>query len=103
MKGLKKKYEQFRRAGAELVIISADSVEKLEEYRSREGASFVMLSDANVDVIKEYGLFNPSEHDGIAIPAVFLIDRSGIVKYSNVEGTYLRVRARKLLKEVKKL
>jgi len=62
-----------------------------------------MLSDANAAVIKEYGLFNPSERDGIAIPAVFLIDRSGIVKYSYVEGAYIRVRARKLLKEVKKL
>ena len=62
----------------------------------------MLLSDVPCDVIKEYGLYNPSEKNGISLPAVFIIDTAGIVKYANVEGTFFRVRTGKLVKEVQK-
>ncbi len=85
-----------------MVIITADSVEKLEEYRTKTSSEFVLLSDSACDVIKEYGLYNPSEKNGISLPAVFIIDAAGIVKYANVEGTFFRVRTGRLVKEVQK-
>jgi len=102
LKGLRKKYESIRRAGAELVVITADSVEKLEEYRTKTSSEYVLLSDEPCDVIKEYGLYNPSERNGISRPAVFIIDAAGVVQYANVEGTFFRVRTGKLVKEVQK-
>lgn len=102
MNGLKKRYEAFRQAGAEIVVISADSIEVLEDYRKRNSASFIMLSDSDCNVIKQYGVFNPSERDGIAVPVTFVIDQKGIITYSKTESTLLRVRSRRLLNEVKK-
>jgi peroxiredoxin Q/BCP len=102
LNGLKKRYEQFRRAGAEIVTISADSVEELENYRNRSSAPFLMLSDPHRTTIKQYGVFNPSEREGIAIPATFIVDQAGIITYSKVESTLLRTRSKRLLKEIAK-
>jgi len=62
-----------------------------------------MLSDTDRTTIKEYGLYNPSERDGIAIPAAFVVDTSGAVRYARVQNTVFRARAKKLLAEVRKL
>ena len=62
-----------------------------------------MLSDSECATIREYDVYNPSERGGIAIPAVFIIDESGVIRYSNSERTVLRVRSKKLLRELEKL
>jgi peroxiredoxin len=103
LKGLKRRYEQFREAGAAIVTISTDLPEALEEYRSKSGAPFMMLSDPERKVIKDYDIYNPKEHDGTALPAIFIIDRSGVVRYSHVQSTLIRVRNRQLLKIIKEL
>ena len=86
-----------------MVAISTDSADALEKHRARTGAPFMMLSDAEKKVIREYDLYNPSEHDGIAVPAMVAIDRSGIVRYSNVQRKFVRIRNKKLLKELQNL
>jgi peroxiredoxin len=103
LKGLRKKYQKIRQAGAELVIITADSVDRLAEYRAKTSCEFVLLSDSSCDVIKQYGLYNPSERNGISLPAVFIIAKTGTVRYANLEGTFFRVRAGKLLREIEKV
>jgi peroxiredoxin len=62
-----------------------------------------MLSDPERRVIKEYNVYNSSERGGIAIPAVFIIDRFGTVRYARVKSTVFRARTRKLLAVVRKL
>ncbi len=62
-----------------------------------------MLSDADRALIKRYDIYNPSEHGGVAIPAIFLIDKSGVVRYGHVERTMIRVRNKTLLEEARKL
>jgi len=103
LNGLKKRDEQFRQAGAQIVTISSDSVEELGEYRQKSSMPFVMLGDSGRDVIKQYDVYNSSERGGIAIPAVFIVDRAGVMRYSNVEGKYIRVRSKQLLKIVASL
>jgi len=103
LKGLKKRYEQFRQAGTQIILISADLPQDLEEYRLKKTIPFLMLSDPDCDVIKEYGLYNPSERNGIAVPAVFILDNSGVVRYSKIENTIFRARSKRLLKEARKL
>jgi len=103
LKGLKKRYEKFRQAGTEIILISADLPQDLEEYRIKKAIPFLMLSDPDCDVIKEYGLYNPSERNGIAVPAVFILDSSGVVRYSKIENIIFRARSKRLLKEVRKL
>lgn len=62
-----------------------------------------MLSDSERDTIREYDIYNASERGGIAIPAIFIVDSSGVTRYSNVQGKYIRVRNRELLREVASL
>jgi len=78
-------------------------MEALEEYKSKSSAPFTMLSDTERDVIKQYGVYNPSERDGIAVPAIFIIDSSGVTRYSTIQGKLIRARNKQLLKEVANL
>ena len=84
-------------------MISADSVDELKDYKKREGCPLTMLSDSERKVIKEYDLYNPSEREGIAVPAAFVINRSGVVRFSKIENTLLRVRPNMLLKQVQEI
>jgi peroxiredoxin Q/BCP len=103
LKGLKKRYEEFREAGAEIAVISADSAGELEDYKKKTGAPFVMLSDPDCDVIKQYGVFNPSERDGVAVPVTFVVNHEGIITYAKIKSALLRTPSARLLKEVRKL
>ena len=104
MKGLRKKNELFRRAGAQIVTVSSDPVDELDKYHRKNSVPFMMmLSDSSRNVIKEYGVHNVSERDGIAIPAVFIVDKEGATRYSSVGGTLVRARTGKLLKVVRSL
>ena len=55
---------------------------------------FVLLTDTNHQVIDRYGLFNPDEprHRPVPHPAVYVVDKAGVVQWSFVEVNY-RVRA----------
>jgi peroxiredoxin len=55
---------------------------------------FVLLTDTNHRVIDRYGLFNVDEprHRPLPHPAVYVIDKDGMVQWSFVETNY-RVRA----------
>ncbi len=59
-----------------------------------------MLSDSDCSVIKQYGVFNPSERDGIAVPVTLVVNQTGTITYSKRESTLLRVRSGRLLNEV---
>ena len=82
-------------------MISADSVDELKDYKKREGCPLTMLSDSERKVIKEYDLYNPSEREGIAVPAAFVINRSGVIRFLKVESTLLRVRPKMLLRQLR--
>jgi len=62
-----------------------------------------MLSDSEKVAMKEYGVYNPSERGGIAIPAVFIIDKSGTITYAKVERIVLRVWNKTLLKGIQRV
>lgn len=54
--------------------------------------SFPLLYDAESRVIDRYGLRNPARKDGVPHPAVFVLDREGMVRWRFVEVDY-KVRA----------
>lgn len=84
-------------------MISADLTHDLEKYRVEKAIPFLLLSDPECEVIKEYGIYNPSERNGVAIPSVFILDRSGVVRYSKIQSKIFRTRSQKFLKEAQKL
>jgi peroxiredoxin Q/BCP len=70
-------YEQFRRAGAEVVGISSDSPQTHVGFASKHSLPFLLLSDPDNAVRKQFGI---SRHAGL-IPGreTFVVDREGVI------------------------
>lgn len=77
-------YEKIKQAGADLICISADAVPYAWSMAQTTGAKFQILSDSARKVIREYGVYNAAENGGIAHPAVFIVDKQGVVGYAYV-------------------
>ena len=74
-------YEKIKQAGAELVAISVDTKEYAWSMGQTTGARFQILSDLDHKVIESYGVLNAKEHNGIAHPSVFIIDKKGLIRF----------------------
>ncbi|GAB4336026.1 MAG: hypothetical protein Kow0099_08740 [Candidatus Abyssubacteria bacterium] len=99
LKGLRNRYQELARGGVELATVSADPIENLRAYTEKNSVPFIMLSDTDRTVIKQYGVYNPKERGGVAIPSVFIIDREGTVRFAGIERTVLRVSSKKLVEK----
>jgi peroxiredoxin Q/BCP len=77
-------YEAYKKAGAEVVGISADPVDSHKAFAEKHNLPFTLLSDENSAVRKEFGIKN--DFLG-ALPGrqTYLLDGSGVVKlvYNN--------------------
>lgn len=78
--------EDFPRFDATRVVllpISVDSTYALKEYKAKYTMPFDLLSDFHREVSRAYGVFLP--HKGYSNRAYFLVDKSGVVRWSHVE------------------
>lgn len=77
---------QLKGLGAKVLGISTDTFFALKAWNDQHNLGFPLLSDYNKDVIRAYGVVNPDMIGlkDIAKRAVFVIDRAGIIKYSEV-------------------
>eukprot|EP00243_Klebsormidium_subtile_P004009 TRINITY_DN17790_c0_g1_i1.p1 TRINITY_DN17790_c0_g1~~TRINITY_DN17790_c0_g1_i1.p1 ORF type:complete len:273 (+),score=51.76 TRINITY_DN17790_c0_g1_i1:110-928(+) len=77
-------YEAYKKAGAEVIGISADPVDSHKAFAEKHNLPFTLLSDENSAVRKEFGIKN--DFLG-ALPGrqTYLLDGSGVVKlvYNN--------------------
>jgi peroxiredoxin len=66
------------------VAVVAQSSERVRQYIEDTGLPFNILVDESRDVLKAYGVWHPVGlfAFNIARPALFLIDRSGAIRYS---------------------
>ena len=75
-------YDKIKNAGAvELITISADNQNYAWSMAQTTGAKYQVLSDSDRGIIKLYGVLNAREHDGIAHPSTFIIDKNGLIQY----------------------
>ena len=87
--------------GARVLGITTDTFFSLKAWADAQKIPFTLLSDYNKDVIRQYGVANPDMIGlkDIAKRAVFVIDRSGVVRHREVlddarnEPDYGKVRA----------
>jgi peroxiredoxin len=86
-----------------MITVSTDSAEELEQYKVKNELPFMMLSDSEKKLITQYDLLNESERDGIAVPAIIVIDSDGKVRYSHVQAKFLRIRNKRLLQDLEGL
>ena len=76
----------LNRAHAQVYGISVDTFFTLKAFQNDQQLTFPLLSDFNKQVIRDYGVFNEDMIGlkGIAKRAVFVIDKDGIVRHSEV-------------------
>lgn len=89
-------WAQFQQRGAEMLAISAQSIESHESFADHHKFPFALLSDPWCEVAGIYGVKMPFLNS--MKRAIFIIDRDGIVRYRRVEPLPLtRRKAQELL------
>ena len=78
--------DDLTKMNARVLGISTDTFFALKAWADQERFGFPLLSDYNKDVITSYGVVNPDMIGlkNIAKRAVFVIDRSGVVRFRQV-------------------
>lgn len=85
------KYEEIKKAGAEVLAVSTDSVYSHRAWINTEESKgglgpmkYVLASDITKDVSRDYGVL--MEDKGIALRGLFIIDPDGILQYQVVHS-----------------
>lgn len=83
-KGFSENIAKFRRAGAEVVGLSKDSVERHDKFKDKHDLKVILASDAESDVIERYGSWVEKNMYGRKFLGIerstFLIDGKGKVQ-----------------------
>ena len=93
--GLQSRLDEFRAAGAQIIAISPDSVEKNVGVVEKLDLGFRVLSDESLEAIQAFGLLHvPPGMDGrrITRPATFILN-GGQILWRNLTSNY-RIRPR---------
>lgn len=80
---LQDQYQAFQDAGAEVVTLAVASLQSVKGWCQRAGISYPMLADPKHRVAEAYGVYNLLG-DGLAAPAVFVIDTDGRIVWHYV-------------------
>lgn len=76
-------YQQFLDAGAEVIAIVKDTTEKAHAYFTDHAIPFPCLVDTDCNVYEQYEVKSKLLSLGQR-PALFVIDREGIVRFANL-------------------
>lgn len=71
---------QFERVGAQVLAISAQSLESHERFSDKHGFRFPLLADTDKAVAAAYGTLGPL---GFPRRSVFVVDAAGTVRYAH--------------------
>jgi thioredoxin-dependent peroxiredoxin len=71
---------EFERLDAQILGISAQSVDSHEQFADKHGFLFPLLSDPDKSVLAAYGTLGPL---GFARRSVFIIDGGGTIRYAH--------------------
>jgi thioredoxin-dependent peroxiredoxin len=92
-------YQDFKDLGAEVIGISADTVQSHLKFKSRFNLPFILLSDNDKKLRKLFGV----ENDFLIIPGrqTFVVDKNGIIilVFNNMKGKIHIDKALKILKK----
>jgi peroxiredoxin len=99
----------FDKKGLRIVAISVDKPEEEAKTQAKQGVPFPMLSDSDLATHKAFNVVHvPAEaeakalagygidlekysgkaHHSFAVPAIFLVDRTGVVRWEHVDEDY---------------
>jgi peroxiredoxin len=82
---------EIEAAGGQVVAISYDPVEKLQDFAARTHVDLPLLSDVDSRTIDAYGVRAtqaPPESSGFALHATFVVDRDGVIRTKLFQLSY---------------
>ena len=104
---MQSRFEDIREAGAELVAISVDTVERNAKVGESLGLDFPILSDVDTAVIKAWGVVDNEGGIGgadIARPATFILDAEGVIRWRNLTSNWrIRSSPEEIIEAIEKL
>jgi mycoredoxin-dependent peroxiredoxin len=76
----------FQNAAVQILALSVDHPYALKAWSDAQGYAFPLLADfwPHGKVAQEYGVFNPKA--GFALRGTFLVDKTGTVRFAEVNG-----------------
>lgn len=93
-------FEDFKTMGAEVIGVSADSIESHKKFIEKNRLPFVLVTDDKGELRKSYGVGSTM---GMPDRVTFVIDRSGVVRYvfdSMMDSKKHVTEAMRILKEI---
>ena len=78
-------------------MVATDPPKSSAGLRQQLSLPFPILCDSQRAIVKAWGVFNAAEKGGIAIPAVFVVDRAGLVRFASVDSMTARISAKDIL------
>lgn len=84
IRGFNERYEEFRKAGAEVIAVSTDSVYSHKAWveHGLGPIKFPMIGDTNHNISEGFGVLLPEK--GVALRGTFIIDPNGVVKSATI-------------------
>ncbi len=67
--------------------MSTDDLSKAQYVVEKVGIPFPILYDPSTEMVEDYGVYNLL-NDGLAAPATFVIDKSGVIRWKYVSKSY---------------
>lgn len=102
---LNRRYEDFKKLGAEIVAVSTDTVYTHKAWVEMEellkGLHYLMAADHNGKFSQTLGIYD--EEKGMAQRAVFIVDREGILRSVQIVADAIGRNAGEILRQVKAL
>jgi NADH-dependent peroxiredoxin subunit C len=99
---LSSRYEEIKKAGAEVLGMSTDSVYVHKAWHDSspmiKDIKFPLLSDQSGDISRDYGVYVDSE--GIALRGTFIIDPDGILKSIEVNDKSVGRSSEELIRKI---
>ncbi len=101
MPALEARLRDFEAAGAAVLGISGDSVYSHDAWARHHGLSYPLLSDIHRTVCRAYGVYNAERN--CARRSVFIVDKEGVVRFTEEYGSGQLPDPERLLQVVKDL
>ena len=92
-------YQEFRTSGAEVIAVVNDTQEQAQAYFAKHGIPFPCLVDQEHRVYDQYAVSSKLLSLGQR-PALFIIDREGVVRYAYLGGQQWEIPSNKDVLEV---
>ncbi|MGL1887785.1 MAG: peroxiredoxin family protein [Reichenbachiella sp.] len=97
---LQEKEGEFIEMGYQILAITPDSLDKIQETLDKKDLNYTILSDSSFELMSKMGIaYIDRKNRTLPVPSVYIIDSKGVVQFNYVNPNYkVRIAPELLLK-----